>query len=631
MKKCFIYLSVLLLMAACNPMEDIYDDLDKTKEEYNKAIEYTLTADDYKTVSEAALKEAKDEADSSYAKAVADDEAFNDVVLAEDYMDEVLSDNFVALGIKSSARVTYNTTVKPEHLAAYASAEAYKLSTADYEALDETIAASQTFFPSAPAASYIPDILKEKMPTAQAGAIAAVTYNYSSVTPSAPGGELSKATFDDDLEGYTVEQVSGSTGWAYDSYQYVKVNTFGKGANESWLISPAFDLEKGNTVMFQVASYNDSKTIGNCGAEQFEVYYSTSHSGAFDAAQWVRAASIDAVMLGARWAFVDASLDLSGVSGSTVYVAFRHKSNESNGTTWEVDNVSFANVLGGGATEQDLPIEELNALYVFDGEAWSDDEAAYILNAADYDEMGDPGKYDNFSSSARPDHYLPIFLGLKHPYAEEGTEKLVVYKYYDGGASLSADLYTYSEGVWTSPSDAEKIVETSPFYHAEGGWVFDPAERFSISKDNYQLMVDHVKNTFDGGEDLIDSYGTTEYYYGNAAYYANIDCRISKRIDYEVPLTDEEKTAYGIKTWEDDTEKSIEITFKRIKEESLPLMLSLMYPDAQTEVSGVLQTYEITFQVYENDLAKNWYTYKYKCVKSGPNPEFSFVEDLTEK
>ncbi len=68
--------------------------------------------------------------------------------------------------------------------------------------------------------------------------------------------------------------------------------------------------------------------------------------------------------------------------------------------------------------------------------------------------------------------------------------------------------------------------------------------------------------------------------------------------------------------------------FDRVKYESLPLMLSLMYPDAQTIVFGAEQTYEITFNTYENDLSKKTYTYKYKCTKEGPSPEFTFVEEM---
>ena len=40
-----------------------------------------------------------------------------------------------------------------------------------------------------------------------------------------------------------------------------------------------------------------------------------------------------------RWKFATANVDVSAITGANVAFAFRHKSNDSNGTTWEVDNI----------------------------------------------------------------------------------------------------------------------------------------------------------------------------------------------------------------------------------------------------------------------------------------------------
>lgn len=105
---------------------------------------------------------------------------------------------------------------------------------------------------------------------------------------------------------------------------------------------------------------------------------------------------------------------------------------------------------------------------------------------------------------------------------------------------------------------------------------------------------------------------------------------MSKRTEYNVPLTQEEMDEYEITTWTEDTDKGVAITFDRVKYDGIPLMLLLKYPNAQTQVFGADQTYEVTFYTYENDLAKNWYTYKYACTKSGPDPEFTFMEEIVE-
>ena len=63
--------------------------------------------------------------------------------------------------------------------------------------------------------------------------------------------------------------------------------------------------------------------------------------------------------------------------------------------------------------------------------------------------MGDAGKYDNFSSSVLPEDYLPAFLAIKYPYAQEDDAITIVYEYYANYTnSLLADVYTYTDGVW---------------------------------------------------------------------------------------------------------------------------------------------------------------------------------------
>ena len=56
MKKIFKYIPVIgLFMWACNPTDDVYDELDSQKVPYNEAVEYKLTSDDYSLVTVASL------------------------------------------------------------------------------------------------------------------------------------------------------------------------------------------------------------------------------------------------------------------------------------------------------------------------------------------------------------------------------------------------------------------------------------------------------------------------------------------------------------------------------------------------------------------------------------------------
>ncbi len=173
-------------------------------------------------------------------------------------------------------------------------------------------------------------------------------------------------TFDNDLDGCEVLQVNGETEWEYSYYEdkaaYAKINTYGKGANESWLVTPAVNMDKTSKdiLSFSVASYNSDKTIAACGAGQFELYYSTSFNGtSIDKTEWTRIEEVDDVMLVDRWDFVNKSIDVSHIAGTKVNFAFAHKSNASNGTTWELDNVKLSGETGSSVLDVSKDLVQL--------------------------------------------------------------------------------------------------------------------------------------------------------------------------------------------------------------------------------------------------------------------------------
>lgn len=626
MKKYILYIAAIILGTACNQMDDVYDEIDR--DPYTKSLAITLGEDDYALVSKAVLANAITAEDSTIAESVAEDNAFNDSITAEDYVPFIMAQNYPALENGSNASVTYNTTVKPAGLSKYEHATVVKLSTGDYASVGGIVEENNTFFPSYPADEYLPTILASQFADAVEGDVAAVNYSYAEEAPSGNSEEITYTTtfdFEADINGFTIEQVSGTTGWEHDSYGYAKVGTYGKGINDTWLISPAMDFSAdGSVLLFDVASYVSDKTIAEAGSEQFEVYYSTSHDGAvFDSSQWIRVTSVDDITLGDQWAFTSVRIELSELNTEATYIAFRHKSSETNGTTWEVDNVAAATIKAGDV----LSTKKLNDMYAFDGTAWSIAEGVDMLDAEDYDAMGAPGKYDNFSSSDKPSYYIPTYLDLNYSYQEVGTEITVVYAYYGASTDLGADIYTFDGSVWSSASDINMIEQTSPFFYDVNGWVFDPAVRFTMEATDYQMVVDYVESTF--GEIYVDR-GNSEYYYGNSAYYSNLDARISKRTEFNVPLTDAEMAQHGVETWGDNSELSTEIIFNRVKFESIIALLEAKYPNSPVSVSGVEQTYEVTFKTYENDASSNYYTYQYKCTQAGPGAQFEFVEDITE-
>ncbi len=254
---------------------------------------------------------------------------------------------------------------------------------------------------------------------------------------------------------------------------------------------------------------------------------------------------------------------------------------------------------------------EAAGFYKFNGTEWSEVENSLVLVAADYDSMGQdsgqPGKYNNFSSSTPPQNYLPQFLSLNYPYAQVDDEKLVVAKFYGYATSYYAISCKFNGEKWTLEFPGEETV--SQFLYKDGSWKFDPTIRFTMSTDDYQIIVN--------ADPYPDSYGTAGYYYGSSSHYNNFDVRLDKRQLYAPEiwpetLTEEEGNAM---IWDH-------------LHEGIILMLQAKYPDATPQVDGIDVHYFVTFDTYIGNYVHVWYTGEYICTSAGTPPTFELVEDV---
>jgi hypothetical protein len=247
--------------------------------------------------------------------------------------------------------------------------------------------------------------------------------------------------------------------------------------------------------------------------------------------------------------------------------------------------------------------------YGFDGTVWAQVEVElpegvvnYELTTDDYDSMGEetgkPGRYNNFDSNMNPNDYLPTFLSIKFPYALQGDKVVVLYKYYASGKTTKRAIeYTMQDGKWEAYNPI--VVKTDQYINtASDGWVFDPTVMFSMTKPDYQIIVDWVK--VNKGSEYIDSYGTQEFWFSAGAYYGNYDVR--DKWDTE-----------AFSTWQEAVAKSIS-----------DVLLPAKFPDAVAQVSGIDVMYKVTFATYSG--VNEQFTWTFQCTKSGPNPEFVLVE-----
>lgn len=252
-----------------------------------------------------------------------------------------------------------------------------------------------------------------------------------------------------------------------------------------------------------------------------------------------------------------------------------------------------------------------SSYFVFNGTAWAIDQNVYVLTKADYNAMDITGNYLNFSASKPADSYLPSYLGERFPWiTANGSLKTVAYLYFDGTITIATiNSYYLSDGEWQS-----KEVKSGQFIHNGIGWFFDPTVKFTMSKSDYQIIVDYI--TVDPNLsvylDLVHP-ENTEYYYGASAYYGNYDLRPVKH------LANDHFNEFTDKT---DTE-IINMLLARIPE-SILIMLKGKFPDAQPFVNGIPVYYEVTFDTYEP--IRHKYSVKSLCTGVG---QFEYVEAPT--
>ena len=506
--------------------------------------------------------------------------------------------------------VTYNYKNAYPVLTAYTAATKYTLTDADYAAASTTIGVAKYFSPLNPADKYIPVILAKAITTANSGDIYLISHMYSDVEPKESAIQdvtVYTTDFAENLGDFTAYSISGVQTWRWTSYSgdgYAKVTGYASGnkVNEDWLISPQIDLTGITNTTFnatQTAKYVNGKW------EQLTFAVSSDFNGADPTTATWTTLALTNMPTGSDWTFVNSGdVDLSAFDGKKIYLAMKYISTDTNAATWEVTDVTVKGkkiVTKSAKIIDPIAIEEF---YTFNS-GWKKTIGAYNLTIPDYDMMGEtsgkPGQYNNFSSSILPVNYLPNFLKVKFPFALEGEVMVVVYKYYSSTLQTRADQYSFSGGEWTVYNPV--ITKTDQYLRTASGWLFDPTVLITMSANDYQLVVDYVKASI--GATYVSSYGNDETYYGTSAYYKEFQ-------------TGAGKFNSKFSTWQDAVKEALSKGF-----------LPSKYPNAVSQVNGVDVNYTITFSGYDGGMLT--YVITFKCTKSGPNPEFTYVEGPTLK
>lgn len=641
MKKILYFSAMLGLLWACDPMEDTYDNLDNKQEPYKENISYTLVATDYTTASNAALVDAANKADSSKATLIKSQMSFNERFTGADYIGYVLAKNFPALNKGSVASVTYTYTPNSPTFVSDLSTNNI-LKEQDYQvAWSSTEQFVNAFTPAVSAAVNLPKVLLSKFPTAISGQYKLVEYNYSPVDAVEDITEVLKTI--EDWSSHTAVTtkpytVIGENGWlskdvlatvdwncrAYTSggvtNRYAQISANNTGAVcESWMIKE-FDLTDLVSPVFTF----DVK-IGYWTADCLTMWVSEDFDGTAEnitAATWTNISSSFTLPTGSAYAttysnFVNAGMaNLSAYKGKKVYIGFKYNgdgvaaSATPKTTTYQIDDIKILErvvALTVPSTQKQYVV------YKYTGTKWEPAESSFVaLQPADYTAMN-----LTYISTENAPLYLPNFLKNAFPYALEGDVKTLVYKSSNSNPAYSrAGQYIFANGQWALNTFV--YTYTDQFIHTGDNWVFDPTVHLSPSSTDCQLLIDYVYKNL--SRDYGSSYGNDEFYYGFSAYYKNIDLRLSNKDKYKIP---------GYAELTTEAEK-IALSWKRAQE-GLTIMLQLKYTEAVTDISGFTVYYWVTFDTYENSLAKNKYTGIFRCTKPGPDPEFIRDIDYEDK
>ncbi len=614
-----ILLLLIVVLSACEPNEDLYNELDDLKGKYNESIEYTFTAEDYKAASKMALELATNSTEEAYASMIESNLSFNPVFEPVSVLGEFLADKFPALNEGSVAMVTYDyDAINLEHQMPFASALKYELGEDDYDLIGGDVSTHGIFFPSANVEDNITQVLDSAYKEAEEGDMVYTAYRFSE-TEAGVAPPMDMEIYSQDFQDFVndVDSINkygwinisqaGTKVWKANDYSgniFAEVSSYqSTGADTAWIIK-AIDLDE-RYIYDRVLTFDVQARYFT--HEGLKVYISEDFDGEdFPSATWDDVTLNFNIPAETMSDLANAGeLDLTSYGNKTIYVAFRYTGN---GTASETTTYRIDNVVVKGLRES---YKKAEYYFEYDGSEWTRSNDIRVLQAEDYDAMGTPGKYNNFSEDDSPYDYLPILLENEADDYPVGEVVMVSYKYYNGSKTvIIVEDYEYESGVWSPVTTLEE--KTEQYVHIGTGWIFDPTIRLAMTAGDYQVIVDYVKANISA--DLIDSYGTADFYTGASGYYGNFDLRVSERIkndpDTYSSLTEEEAMA---------------LIDERVQE-GIVFMLQSKYPNAVPDIVGIPVDYFITYDTYNNDYSRGNYTVHYRCSSEGTPPQFELID-----
>jgi len=482
MKKLIYLLPVLaLFFTACDPMDDIYTAIDAQDNGIVGNAEYTLTDDDYEILGR--------------GYGTFDNE---DQVIASD-IPNILSEVFPVWGKNSSVLVNYQLYLgTADGVNDYKYADSYDLSVADYASSGSD---ALGFYPDVAPEDFLADILAANISGQEEGDIVLVKYDQYIENPTVGYTDIPEYSYDfngdvgstdfDGFEAIDVLNDGADAVWNKGKSSYIRItgfsyDTYTNTPNEDWLISPEIDLTEKTNLRFQMRQY--LKYVSSH-PELINILVSTDYTtgGDHTAATWTTL-EIAGMPPGDDSNYYNTDYyNLIAYEGETIHIAFKYESTVEAASTWRID---WAKIKEIGITGEANSSEDF---YVYTSGAWVPSEAGYFVQDLDFATMGtaegQPGEENTFGSSIPQDDYLPTFLALKFPFAQEGEEFIVIYDYDSSkdGPGVRGNLYTVIDGVWVAYES--KISASFKYGHNGVAWEPDNTIRYTLVTADYSFIA----------------------------------------------------------------------------------------------------------------------------------------------
>jgi hypothetical protein len=191
--------------------------------------------------------------------------------------------------------------------------------------------------------------------------------------------------WEEDWHGWTQVNVEGEDAeWTiaeHSGNHYAYMNGYNHGANEDWLISPAFDLDSYSEVVLTFV------TAMNYNGPDIEVLFSNDYDGTDpNAANWEPLAC---QLSPGSWTWTESGeISLDEFSGTNCYIAFKYICTESESAAWEVDDIMLVSGSATASPTLTASPNSISGLDYMEGEGPSNSQS-YILTGANLEGEGE--------------------------------------------------------------------------------------------------------------------------------------------------------------------------------------------------------------------------------------------------